>query len=134
MRGDYDEAEDLYKASLRAALPLGDLLETTFEVQGVAMSLAGLGDLEPAEILGAAVHAEMNRLGADVHVPFWDALLEKYLGAASRNLAPQAVESARREGASMPFENAVAMGLEIDVLTKTKLFDAGGQAQSGTAE
>ena len=98
------------------------------------MSLAGLGNFEPAEILGAAVQAEMNRLGADVHVPFWDALLDKYLGAARRNLATDAIEFARREGTSMSFENAIAMGLDMDALSETKLFDAGGQAQSGTAE
>ena len=42
--GDYAEAEDRYKASLRAAVPLGSLLASSFEVQGVAMSAAGKGE------------------------------------------------------------------------------------------
>ena len=46
IRGDTVEAEKRYRQSLRAALPLGDVIETSFEVQGVAMAVAGNGDPE----------------------------------------------------------------------------------------
>ncbi|HUR97057.1 MAG TPA: tetratricopeptide repeat protein, partial [Pyrinomonadaceae bacterium] len=112
--GDCDESLKLYQRSLALAAEIGDRIETSFEVQGVAMSLAGLGNFEAAGILEAAVDAEMKRLGADFHVPFWDALLEKYLGSARDQLGPEARESARSRGTLMTFEDAVAMGLEID--------------------
>lgn len=41
MRHDYDAAARRYRESLRAAVALGDTVETSIEVQGVAMALAG---------------------------------------------------------------------------------------------
>lgn len=113
--GDCNESVKLYQKSLALAAEIGDKIETAFEVQGVAMSLAGLGRPQLALILEAAVQAEMDRIGADLHVPFWDALLEKYLGTARQCLGQDGVENARREAVSMSFQDAVTMGLEIDV-------------------
>ncbi len=45
IEGDCVLAEKRYRGSLLAALPLGDVLETSFEVQGIAMAAAGRGDL-----------------------------------------------------------------------------------------
>ena len=112
--GDCNESFKLYQRSLALAAEIGDKIETAFEVQGVAMSLAGLGLYQKAGVLDAAVHAEMDRIGADVHVPFWDALLEKYLGAARRNLGHDGIESARQKAESMSFQDGVEMALEID--------------------
>ena len=114
IEGDCNESLKLYQKSLALAAETGDKIETGFEVQGVAMSLAGLGRLREAEVLAAAVRAEMDRIGTDVHVRFWDALLEKYLGTAREQLGPDGVEDARREGASTSFNDAIAMGLEVD--------------------
>ena len=47
IRGDPEEAGTRYRQSLRAALRLGDVVETSFEVQGVAMSEAGVGQSAP---------------------------------------------------------------------------------------
>ncbi len=113
--GDCVESFKLYQRSLALAAEIGDRIETAFEVQGVAMSLAGLDLAEQAEILSLAVQAEMDRLGADVHVTFWDALLEKYLSPARRALGQEGIEAASLKAASMSFQDAVAMALEIDV-------------------
>jgi predicted ATPase/class 3 adenylate cyclase len=110
MRGDFDDAEDLYKASLRAALPLGDLLETTFEVQGVGMSAAGKGDLARGVRLGAAGYAAWESIGATVAVPFWNALLDRHIGAAREKLGSEG-EVVWDEGYSMAFEDAVELAL-----------------------
>jgi tetratricopeptide (TPR) repeat protein len=110
IRGDFDEAEDRYKESLRAALPLGDLLETSFEVQGVGMSAAGKGDWARGVRLAAAAVALWESLGATFAVPFWDALLERYIGSARERLGAEA-EAAWAEGHAMSFDDAVALAL-----------------------
>jgi predicted ATPase/class 3 adenylate cyclase len=110
IRGDYDEAEDLYKASLRAALPLGDLLETSFEVQGVGMSAAGKGDWARGLRLAAAGHAVWESIGATVGVLFWNALLDRHIGAARARLGPDA-DTVGAEGHAMPFDDAVTLAL-----------------------
>ena len=114
IEGDCVESLELYQRSLELAAEIGDRIETAFEVQGVAMSLAGLGRYRDAEVLEAAVRMEMERIGADLHVRFWDALLEKYLGPARVHLGTHGIESARREGGAMSFEDTISMGLEID--------------------
>ena len=114
IEGDCRESLKLYQRSLALAAEIGDKIETAFEVQGVAMSLAGLGRSREAEVLDAAVQAEMRRIGADLHVRFWDALLERYLGKARMHLETDEVESAKREGESLSFDDAIAMGLDID--------------------
>jgi len=113
IRGDCVEAEERYKESLRAALPLGDLLETSFEVQGVGMSAAGKGDLARGVRLAAAGVALRASLGATISVPFWDALLERYIGPAREQLGAEAA-AVWTEGFAMPFDDAVTVALGSD--------------------
>src|SRR4029450_6297710 len=61
IEGKCEESLDLYKRSLLLAQELGDQIETSFEVQGVAMSLAGLGEAEQALMLASAAKAEWDR-------------------------------------------------------------------------
>jgi predicted ATPase/class 3 adenylate cyclase len=110
IRGDYDEAEDLYRASLRAALPLGDLLETSFEVQGVGMSAVGRGDWERGLRLAAAGSALWESIGATVSVPFWNALLDRYVGTARERLGAEG-EAVWAEGHAMLFDDAVTLAI-----------------------
>jgi non-specific serine/threonine protein kinase len=100
-----------YRRSLALAHPLGDQLETSFEVQGVAMSLAGLGRSEPALRLAAAAVAEWKRIGTDLHIRFWDALLDRYIGGARHALGDDAADRAWCEGLQLPFEQAVEEAL-----------------------
>ena len=110
IRGDYDEAEDLYRASLQAALPLGDLIETSFEVQGVGMSAVGKGDLARGVRLAAAGYAVWESVGATVAVPFWNALLDRHIAAAREQLGPEG-DAVWAEGYAMPFGDAVTLAL-----------------------
>ena len=111
IEGSCGESLKLYGESLAHAQALGDRLETSFEVQGVAMSLAGLGDFERALRLAASAKAEWESIGVDVHVRFWDELLDRYLGAARQALGAEASERAWQEGRVLPFETAVAHAL-----------------------
>ena len=111
LRGDTAEAEERYRESLRAALPLGDVIETSFEVQGVAMAVAGNGDPETALRLAGSVAATWESLGISISVAFWDALLERYLGPAREQLGGR-LDAIWAEGRALAFDDAVALALE----------------------
>jgi len=108
IRGDTVEAETRYRQSLQAALPLGDVIETSFEVQGVAMAVAGNGDSQRGLRLAASVEALWESLGIAISIPIWDALLERYLGPARDDLGEHA-EEVWAEGRALPFDDAVQL-------------------------
>ena len=110
IEGDCELAEERYRKSLRAALPLGDVLETSFEVQGVAMAAAGRGDSARGVRLAAAVEAFWESLGTKFSVPFWDELLAKYIGAARDRLGADA-DRLWIEGRELAFDDAVELAL-----------------------
>jgi len=110
IRGDAEEAGNRYRESLRAALALGDILETSFEVQGVAMAAAGTGEPRRALHLAGAVEALWESFGVTFGVRFWDALLETYIGGAREALGAEA-EAVWSEGRAMSFEDAVDLAL-----------------------
>jgi non-specific serine/threonine protein kinase len=118
MRGDTREAEPRYRESLRAALPLGDVVETSFEVEGVAMSAAGNGDPERALRLAGAVEALYESLGVSISVPFWDGFRERYLGPAREQLGAEA-EAVWAEGRGLSFDDAVELALREEAQLAT---------------
>jgi predicted ATPase/class 3 adenylate cyclase len=111
IRGDCAEAEERYRESLRAALELGDVIETSVELQGVAMAKAGQGDSARALELAASVQALWGSLGTDLHITFWDRLLERYLGQARGALGTDA-DAAWTRGLGLAFDDAVALAVE----------------------
>jgi hypothetical protein len=115
LENDCAEAHRLYRRSLELARQIGDLIEISFEVQGVGMSLAGLGHTRRALQLAGAVHAEWRRLGTDIRLRFWDALLEGYFGRARRDLGEPGATEAFGAGEAMAFEDAVVLALEAVV-------------------
>jgi predicted ATPase/class 3 adenylate cyclase len=118
IRGDPDEAGTRYRASLRAALPLGDIVETSFEVQGVAMSEAGAGNPRRALVLAESVAALWESLGLSISIAFWDALLERYLGPARESLGGE-YDAVRAEGRALAFDSAVELALRDDARVAT---------------
>ncbi len=124
--GNCTDSLNLYKQSLVLAHAIGDKVEISFEVQGVAMSLAGLrealsetkrsrlDEVKLAIQLGGAVKAEWDRLGVDIHVRFWDALLDRYLGAARQALGKETYEVEWNKGRDLSFDDAVKLALEIE--------------------
>jgi len=111
--GNCRDSLELYKKSLALAKAIGDKVEISFEVQGVAMSLAGLGETELAVQLAGAVRAEWDRIALDVHVRFWDELLDRYIGAAQKSLGIEFSEKAWNKGKSISFDDAVTLALEF---------------------
>jgi predicted ATPase/class 3 adenylate cyclase len=113
IRGDPEEAGLRYRESLRAALPLGDVVETSFEVQGVAMSEAGAGSPRRAVVLAESVEALRESLGLSISIAFWDALLERYLAPARKSLGEE-YDAVRAEGRALAFDEAVELALSDD--------------------
>jgi tetratricopeptide (TPR) repeat protein len=113
IRGDPEEAGPRYRQSLRAALPLGDVVETSFEVQGVAMSEAGAGSPRRAVVLAESVEALRESLGLSISIAFWDALLERYLDPARESLGEE-YDAVRAEGRALTFDDAVELALSDD--------------------
>jgi predicted ATPase/class 3 adenylate cyclase len=111
IRSDFATADDLYRRSLLAALPLGDAIETSFEIQGLAMSAAGRGDAERALVLGGSASAIWKATGAEIGVPFWNALLERFLGLARASLPTAEADRAWDAGRSLSFERAIEQAL-----------------------
>jgi predicted ATPase/class 3 adenylate cyclase len=110
IRGDHEEAGTRYRQSLRAALRLGDVVETSFEVQGVAMAEAGSGNPRRAVVLAESVAALWESLGLSVSIAFWDALLERYLAQARASLGDRH-DAVRAEGRALAFDDAVELAL-----------------------
>ena len=110
VRGDTEEAETRYRQSLRAAAPLGDVIETSFEVQGVAMAVAGNGDPETGLRLAGSVDAMWDSLGISISIAFWDALLDRYLGPAREELGAKA-DAVWAQGRALDFDDAVDLAL-----------------------
>ena len=107
---NFAESLRLYRKSLDLALTLGDHVEIGGEVQGVAMSLAGLGELATAVRLVAGIAADWSRVGANVSVRFWRALHDEHIGAARAELGPQA-DTIWTEGLGLPFDDVIQLAM-----------------------
>jgi predicted ATPase/class 3 adenylate cyclase len=112
IRGDCATADDRYRRSLLAALPLGDAIETSFEIQGVGMAAAGLGRPERALRLGGAAAVIWDETGAALDVRFWLALLEKWFTHAREALPAEEAAAAWEAGRQLSFERAIEEALE----------------------
>jgi len=107
MQGDCATALANYTLSLEAAFRSGDRIETCFELQGVAMASAGLGQSERALRIAGAADAQLHAFGHVFSVRFWTALLDQYLGLARSALGAEA-ETAWQAGHRMSLEEAFA--------------------------
>jgi hypothetical protein len=109
--GDCSTSLGLYRESLRHAQAIADRLEMSFEVQGVAMSLSGLGRHDVAVRLASAAKTEWARLGVDLRIRFWDALTGRDIGSARRALGDREAARVSDEGKAIPFDDAMAIAL-----------------------
>ena len=110
LESNFNESLSLYGESLRLALVLGDHLEIGFEVQGVAMSLAGLGRSADAVRLAAGVEADWQRVGVKIGVRFWSALIQRHIGGAIARLGAEAGR-VRAEGLALSFDETTQLAM-----------------------
>jgi predicted ATPase/class 3 adenylate cyclase len=111
---DCNAAHQHYSSALKLGFEIGDTFQSCTDMQGVAMALAGMSQLERALRLDGAATARRRELGGEFSIPFWDALLAKYLGRAKEQLGPKASAAAWEEGKRMGFQRAVAYALNPD--------------------
>ena len=107
IEGNCQEALGHYTRSLTLAEAVKDRLETSAEIEGIAMAVAGLGDPATAVRLSSAARAEWARNGVNMQIRFWDALVERYITPARTALGPERAAAVARAGADLPFEDAV---------------------------
>jgi hypothetical protein len=109
----YQESIHLYASSDKTSFNHFGSLGFCITGGGSTCTLAKAGQGESALgiELAAAVEALWRSLGTDLHVDFWDRLLERYLGNA-RTALGQAAETARTRGLELPFDDAVERALQ----------------------
>jgi serine/threonine-protein kinase PknK len=107
IEGKADESLGLYRESLILAAAIGDRMETTFEIEGVGMSLVALGRHADGIRLIAASRAECARLGINLQIRFWNALHDRFVTPARETLGTIKTEAAERAGREMTFEATV---------------------------
>ena len=92
--------------ALELAERMGNAVETAIEVQGVAMAAAGSGAPARAIRLSAAADAAYVAVGFNFDVPWWAALVERYIGPARDTLGDCADDIAQG-GRALGLEDAV---------------------------
>jgi tetratricopeptide (TPR) repeat protein len=115
-RADFTLAEQHRLSALRTALVIGDVMQQTIEILGLALTAAGLGRDEDAFRLQGAVDAKWEELGiASSAYPFYLAWRERDLGAARSRLGEPRASIAFDEGRAMTWDQAVELVLASDV-------------------
>jgi predicted ATPase/class 3 adenylate cyclase len=110
---DFPAAQARYTLSLEAAWRAGDEVETSFELQGMAMSAAGLGRAARALRIAAAADKRLQSLGVTSLPRFWLALLERYVARAKAQLSTEDAEAAWEAGRRMGFADAIQEALAV---------------------
>ena len=112
IEGDFEAAMASYALSLDAAARSGDEVETCYELQGVAMTLAGMGQAERALRIAGAADMQLRSLGIpqSESVAFWKDLLERFIGMAREALGAEA-DAAWEAGRRLDLRAAVAEAL-----------------------
>jgi predicted ATPase len=113
LEGKCEESLDLYRKSLLQAHAIGARFEMTAELEGIAMSLAGLGGHAAAVRLVAASRAEWARLGVNLSIRFWDELHERYMTPARVSLGAAGTDEAERAGRAVSLEAAMAEAMAV---------------------
>jgi len=111
LAGDPAAALPSYRLALELAERMGNAVETAIEVQGVAMAAAGSGSAELGVRLSAAADAAYVAVGFDFDVPWWSALVERYVGPAREALGDRA-DAIARDGSALSLDGAVGEALE----------------------
>jgi hypothetical protein len=119
-RRDYPLAEQHRLRTLETALRIGDVMQQTIEVLGLAFTAAGLGRDEDALRLEGAVSAKWKELGVSHAPPLSEAWRKRDLLPARSRLGEPRAGAAFEEGRAMTWDQAVelALGKEVGHLTQ----------------
>jgi predicted ATPase len=110
-RRDYSLAEQHRLSALETTLAIGDEMQQTIEVLGLAFTAAGLGRDEDALRLEGAVDAKWNELGVSHAPPLSEAWRKRDLDPARARLGEARANTAFGEGRAMTWDQAVELAL-----------------------
>jgi predicted ATPase/class 3 adenylate cyclase len=110
-RRDYALAEEHRLRALETTLRIGDVMQQTIEVLGLAFTAAGLGRDEHALRLEGAIDAKWKELGVSHAPPLSEAWRERDLVPARARLGEQRASAAFDEGRAMTWDQAVELAL-----------------------
>jgi predicted ATPase/class 3 adenylate cyclase len=106
---DYSLAEQHRLSALETVLVIGDVMQQTIEVLGLAFTAAGLGRDEDAIRLEGAVHAKWQELGVSHAPPLSEAWRERDLRPAGARLGRERADAAFAEGHTMTWDQAIEL-------------------------
>jgi predicted ATPase/class 3 adenylate cyclase len=110
-RGDYALAEQHRLSALETTLVIGDVVQQTIEVLGLAFTAAGLGRDEDALRLEGAVAAKWKEFGVEHAPPLSEAWRKRDLVPAHARLGESRATTAFDEGRAMTWDQAVEFAL-----------------------
>jgi predicted ATPase len=110
-RRDYALAEQHRFNALETVLQIGDVMQQTIEVLGLAFTAAGLGRDEDALRLEGAVDAKWKELGVSHAPPLSEAWRVRDLVPARARLGTERAEAAFAQGRAMTWELAIEFAL-----------------------
>jgi predicted ATPase len=110
-RRDYTLAEEHRLRALETTLRIGDVMQQTIEVLGLAFTAAGLGRDEKALRLEGAIDAKWKELGISHAPPLSEAWRERDLLPARARLGEPRASAAFDEGRAMTWDQAVELAL-----------------------
>jgi predicted ATPase len=108
---DYALAEQHRLSALETVLAIGDVMQQTIEILGLAFTAAGLGRHEDALRLEGAVQAKWRELGVSHAPPLSEAWRERDLGPARARLGKERADAAFAEGGAMTWDQAIEFAL-----------------------
>jgi predicted ATPase/class 3 adenylate cyclase len=110
-RRDYNLAEQHRLSALETVLTIGDVMQQTIEILGLAFTAAGLGRDEDALRLEGAVDAKWNELGVPHAPPLSEAWRERDLAPAHARLGEPQASTAFDEGRALTWDQAIELAL-----------------------
>jgi predicted ATPase len=110
-RRDYALAEQHRLRALETTLAIGDVVQQTIEILGLAFTAAGLGRYEDALRLEGAVYAKWQEFGVDHAPPLSEAWRKRDLVPAHAMLGEPQATTAFDEGRAMTWDQAVEFAL-----------------------
>lgn len=110
-RRDYTLAEQHRLSALGTGLAIGDVMQQTIEILGLAFTAAGLGRDEDALRLEGAVDAKWKELGVSHAPPLSEAWRERDLDPARARLGEARATAAFDEGRAMTWDQAIELAL-----------------------
>jgi hypothetical protein len=110
-RRDYALAEQHRLSALGITLVIGDVMQQTIEILGLAFTAAGLGRDEDALRLEGAVDAKWKELGVSHAPPLSESWRRRDLDPARARLGEPRAKAAFDEGRAMTWEQALELAL-----------------------